>query len=104
MEIKTISKNKNNSLKREEFVLSITADKNPSKKDVIEFLKSDAELTNVRQIRGSFGKNTFDIDVVVYDSKEEMAKSQPIPRKVRKKAVAEAKKAAQEARAAGGAK
>jgi ribosomal protein S24E len=53
---------------------------------------------------GSFGKNVFDVNVLVYDNKEAMDKSEPIPRKVRKKAIAEAKKAAADARAAGGAK
>jgi len=104
MEIKTISTTKNNSLKREEFILSISADKNPSKKDVVDYLKSDENLTNVKKIMGSFGKNVFDVNVLVYDNKEAMDKSEPIPRKVRKKAVAEAKKAAADARAAGGAK
>lgn len=104
MEIKTISKVKNPSLKREDFILSISADGNPSKKDVVNYLKSDEQLTNVKKIIGSFGKNVFNVEVLVYEDKEAMDKSEPIPRKVRKKAVAEAKKAAADARAAGGAK
>ncbi len=100
MEIKTISNIKNPSLKREEFVLSISADKNPSKKDIVDYLKSDEKLTNVKKIIGSFGKNIFDADVLVYDNKEAMDKSEPIPRKVRKKMAEEAKKAAEAAKSA----
>jgi len=105
MESKTLREFKNLTLNRTAYILEVTADKNPSKLDIINLLKSDAELTVVRQISGSFGKDVFTVDVIVYNSKEDKAKVETIPRKVRKKAVAEAKKAVAEARkAAEGAK
>lgn len=104
MESKTIKENKNLSLNRTEYILEIKSEKNPSKADIIALLKSDADLTVVRQIDGSFGKDTFSVDVIVYNTPADKVKVETIPRKVRKKAVAEAKKAAADARAAGGAK
>jgi ribosomal protein S24E len=104
MESKTIKENKNLSLNRTEYILDVKSEKNPSKQDIIALLKSDAELTVVRQIDGSFGKDTFMIDAIVYNTPADKLRVETIPRKVRKKAVAEAKKAAADARAAGGAK
>jgi ribosomal protein S24E len=100
MESKIISHIKNGSLNREEFILNVSSDSNPSKKDIAEALKKDVELTVVRQIKGSFGKNSFDVDAVVYNTKVDKDKIEVIPRKVRKKLVAEAKKAAEAARGA----
>jgi ribosomal protein S24E len=104
MESKIISDVKNNSLNREEFVLEVVSENNPSKKDIAEVLKKDVELTVVKQIRGSFGKNKFDVEAVVYNTKVDKDKFEVTPRKVRKKAVAEKKKADEEARKAAGAK
>jgi ribosomal protein S24E len=104
MESKTIKENKNLSLNRTEYILNVKSGKNPSKADVVALLKSDAELTVVRQIDGSFGKDTFTVDAVVYNTPADKTRVETIPRKVRKKAVAEAKKAAADARAAAGAK
>ena len=104
MESKIIKQNKNLSLKREEYILDVKSSKNPSKQDISELIKSDADLTVVRKIDGSFGKDKFSIDVVVYATKADKDLVETIPRKVRKKAVAEAKKAAADARAAGGVK
>lgn len=96
MEIKIISQNKNNILGREEYIMSVSSDKNPSKKELIEFLKSDESLTAIKKIVGSFGKGEFDVEIFVYSSKEEMDKSEAIPRKVRKKLAEEAKKVEEE--------
>lgn len=85
MESKTIKENKNLSLNRTEYILDIKSEKNPSKADVIALLKSDAELTVVRKIDGSFGKDTFTVDAVVYNSAADKTKVETIPRKVRKK-------------------
>jgi len=104
MESKILKQNKNLSLNRTEYILDVKADKNPSKLDIIALLKSDTELTVVRQIDGSFGKDTFTVDAIVYNTPADKVKVETIPRKVRKKAVAEAKKAAADARVAGGAK
>lgn len=100
MESKTIKEFKNLSLNRTEYILEIKFEKNPSKADIVALLKSDAELTVVRKIVGSFGKDTFIVDAVVYNTAADKTRIETIPRKVRKKAVAEAKKAAEEARKA----
>jgi ribosomal protein S24E len=101
MESKIISQKKNLSLNRTEYILDVESEKNPSKQDIVGLLKSDAELTVVRKIGGSFGKGTFNVDAIVYNTAADKVKVETIPRKVRKKAVAEAKKAAADARAAG---
>ena len=95
MESKTIKEFKNLSLNRTEYLLDVKADKNPSKAEIIDLLKSDAELTVVRKIEGSFGKDVFRVDVVVYKSAEDKKRVETIPRKVRKKLAEEAKKAAE---------
>lgn len=100
MESKIISQVKNNSLGREEFVLVVSSDNNPSKKEIAEALNKDAELTVVRQIKGSFGKNSFDVDAVVYNTKVDKDKVEVITRKARKKLAEEAKKAAEAAKGA----
>ena len=100
MESKIISQIKNNSLNREEYVLDVSSDKNPSKTDIAESLGKDAELTVVKKIKGSFGKNKFDVEAVVYNTKVDKDKIEVTLRKVRKKLVAEAKKAAEAARGA----
>ena len=101
MESKIISDVKNNSLNREEFVLEVVSENNPSKKDIAEVLKKDVELTVVKQIRGSFGKNKFDVEAVVYNTKVDKDKFEVTPRKVRKKLAEEAKKAAEAAKTGG---
>lgn len=104
MENKIISQIKNTSLNREEYVLLVSSEKNPSKIEIAEVLQKDADLTIVKKIKGSFGKNSFDIEAVVYNTKIDKDKFEVTPRKVRKKAVAEKKKADEEARKAAGAK
>lgn len=91
---------KNPSLCREEFFLKVIAEKSPSKKEVIELIKKDETLCVVKQIKGSFGKEEFDVDIVVYDNKEAMGKIEVVGRKIRKKLEADAKKAAEAAKVA----
>jgi ribosomal protein S24E len=100
MESRTIKEFKNLSLNRIEYVLDVKSEKNPSKLDIVVLLKSDAELTVVKKIKGSFGKDSFTVNAVVYNTAADKTRVETIPRKVRKKAVAEAKKAAEEARKA----
>jgi len=104
MEHKIISTKKNEGLERQEFVLTVEAGKNPTKKEIIEILKTEDGLTIVKKIRGSFGKGHFDVEAVVYATKEARDRIEVTPRKIRKKAAEEAKKAAEAAKAAGGAK
>ncbi|MBP7708197.1 hypothetical protein KA107_00810 [Candidatus Pacearchaeota archaeon] len=100
-----ISEEKNPYLGRKEIKLVLTAEKNPTKKEVVEVLKSDEALTVVKTIRGSFGNNQFNVDAIVYENQAAKDLAETIPRHVRIKAATEAKKAAEEAKkAAGGAK
>ena len=101
MESKIITQKKNLSLNRTEYILHIKSEKNPSKQDIAALLKGDVELTIIKKISGSFGKDTFTVNAIIYNTLADKVKVETIPRKVRKKAVAEAKKAAADARAAG---
>jgi ribosomal protein S24E len=100
VEHKIISKTTNPYMGREEVRLALTAGKNPTKKEVVEALKSDEGLTVVRAIRSSFGSDKFEAEAFVYASKESKDKIETIPRKVRKKLAEEAKKAAEAAKTA----
>jgi ribosomal protein S24E len=104
MENKIITQEKNPYLGRKEVSLVLTAEKNPTKKEIVEILKSDENLTVVKLIKGSFGDNKFNVRAIVYENQAAKDLAETIPRHVRMKAAAEAKKAAEAARAAGGAK
>jgi ribosomal protein S24E len=95
MEFNITKELKNLSLNRNEYKIEVKAGKNPSKQDIIDFLKSDAELTVVKKIEGSFGKDVFIVDVVVYNAKIDKDKFEILSRKVKKKLAEEAKKAAE---------
>jgi ribosomal protein S24E len=97
MKFETVKQIKNPSLCREEFFLKVTAEKSPSKKEVIALIGKDEALCTVKQIRGSFGKEEFDVDIVVYDNVKAKAEIEVVGRKIRKKLEADAKKAAEEA-------
>jgi len=70
MKSKIISQNKNPFLHREEFVIEIQADTNPSFEDIKKELGKDNDLTVVKKINSGFGTNIFTAEVFVYDSKE----------------------------------
>ena len=85
MTSKIISKMNNPYLGREEVKLVLTSEKNPTKKEVVEILKSDEGLTVVKAIKGSFGDNKFNVEAFVYASQEAKNNSETIPRKVCKR-------------------
>jgi len=103
---------KNESLKRKEINFLIESDKNPSfaemKKLISEKFSKDEDCIEVYNINGKFGRNTFLVKTLVYDSKDALEKAIQKSRKQRKeekkalfdskKAEAEAKKAAAEAK------
>jgi ribosomal protein S24E len=103
MKFETISQIKNPSLQREEFVLKVESEKTPSNKEIIALLGKNETLSVVKQIKGSFGKEDFDVEVVVYDNQKAKDEIEVVGRKIRKKLEAEAKKAADAAKAAAGA-
>jgi ribosomal protein S24E len=96
MKFDIIKQIKNPSLCREEFFLKVTAEKSPSKKEVIDLIKQDEALCVVKQIRGSFGKEEFSVDIVVYDNEKAKNEIEVVGRKIRKKLEADAKKAEEE--------
>ncbi len=83
MESKIISQNSNPFLEREEFMLKIVNRASPTKYEVIAELGKNAELTVIRKIHTNFGKQSFIVDLVVYNSLEAKSKYMAIPKKVR---------------------
>jgi len=74
MEIKI--DNRNELFKRQEIVLELESDKNPSfeetKKKLAEKFSKPEENIDVYRIKGNFGKNKFKIEVNIYDSREDL--------------------------------
>ncbi len=84
---------KNLLLLREEYSLKIESDTNPTFANVKEALKKEGDLTIVKNVRGGFGNNNFNAEVIVYDSQEAKDKVEKISRKARKKLKEETAKA-----------
>ena len=74
MEIKI--DNRNELFKRQEIVVELESDKNPSfdetKKKLSEKFSKPEENIDVYRIKGNFGKNKFKVEVNIYDSKEDL--------------------------------
>ena len=81
MESKIISQTKNPFLHREEYVVEMKSDVNPSFDDVKKSLGKDGDLTVVKKIRGNFGRHRFNADVFVYDNKDMMKRIEKIKKK-----------------------
>jgi len=96
MKFDIVNQVKNPSLCREEFFLKVTAEKSPNKKEVIALIGKDEALCVVKKIKGSFGKEEFYCDIVVYDNKKAMDEIEVVGRKIRKKLEADAKKVEEE--------
>lgn len=94
MESKILKQTKNPFLHREEFVLQVISDKNPSFNEIKQAIGKDESLTIVKSVSGNFGRGSFNAEAVVYDSEENRKKVEKISRKERKKLAEEAKKAA----------
>jgi len=67
---------KNELMKRQELVVEIQAEKNPTyeetKKQIAEQLKKPEENIDIKTIKGSFGKKTFRAKAYIYDSKQDL--------------------------------
>ncbi len=96
MEFKIKKQEKNPLLYREEFMIEITSKNNPTKEEVLAFLKKDPELCVLQEILGNYGRDKFMAGVFVYDSIEAKEKTEYIPMKVRKKLEEIKKKKAEE--------
>ncbi len=70
--------NRNELFKRQELVLEIESDKNPSfidvQKKIAEEINKPEENIDVLKVKGGFGKNVFEVEANVYNSKEELNK------------------------------
>ncbi len=97
MESKIIKQEKNPFLQREEITIEITSKAAPSEAEAKEQLGKDEALTVVKKINTNFGRQTFLVEAVVYDTKEAREKVETIPQKVRKKMEADKKAAEEEA-------
>ncbi len=96
MEFKILKQEKNALLHREEYLIEVNSDSNPSFGDVKYFLKKDEKILVIRDIKGNFGSNTFRSEAFVYESQKYKDEIEVIPKKVRKKLEEEAKKKAEE--------
>ncbi len=100
MKSKILKQEINPFLRREEYTLEVTSDSNPVEEEIKEVVGKDKELTVIRTISSNFGKNSFLVDVVVYESAEAKDLIQTIPQKIRKKMEVEKKKAEEAAKKA----
>lgn len=96
MEIKIKEQKKNLLLSRDEYTLHINAVNNPTKEEVLAFLKKDPAVTVIKEIQGNFGRDVFIVEAFVYDSLEAKERIEYLPQKVRKKIEEEKKKAEEE--------
>lgn len=96
---------KNDLFKRQELVMELEADKNPSfeeaRKRISENVKKSEENIDVLSVHGKFGRNIFIITANVYDSREDKEKAVAMrktqkQRETEKKEAEEAKKKAAE--------
>lgn len=93
----TIIKQESNPfLEREEFLIEIISESQPTKEEIVEDLGKDKNLTIIRKIHNNFGKQSFIVDILVYETEEAKEKYTVIPKKIRKKMEAEKKKAEEE--------
>lgn len=103
---KIIKQTKNPFMQRDEYVVELTAEKNPSFDEVTKVIGKDAELTVVKLVKGNFGSSSFNAEVFVYNSKEAKDKVEKLPRKQRLKVAeqtaAKAAATSQAAKAAAG--
>lgn len=86
-----IKQTKNPFLNREEILIKINSNSNPTIEEIKKEIKKDGELTVVKKIGGGFGRKTFDVEVFVYDSKKAKDEVEKIPRRIKKKLEEEAK-------------
>jgi ribosomal protein S24E len=86
--MKIIKNFRNDLLKRNEIKVVMSADKNPglanSIKLIAEHLKTKEENIVLRELKSSFGRDTFLIEIFLYDSLEDKNKMEP-KKKVKKK-------------------
>ena len=69
---------RNELFKRQELLIELSSDKNPSffevKKQLAEKLSKPEENIEISKIKGIFGKRAFKIEACIYDSREDLEK------------------------------
>jgi ribosomal protein S24E len=95
---KILSHKKNPLLQREEIVLEVENALAPTFNEVKKMVGRDETLTVVRRVDGSFGKQIFTAEVIVYNSEKAKNKIEVVPKKIKKKLEEERKKAEEEAK------
>lgn len=101
MKTEITNEKKNPFLGRTEYILEIKNESTPNEMEVKEALGKNVELTVIKKINTNFGKQSFVVEAVVYDSEKDKENVEVIPQKIRKKIEAEketAKKAEEEAK------
>ena len=96
MEAKIIKQEKNPFLHREELMIEINSESNPTLEEVKKQVGKDENLTVVKKIDGNFGSKKYTAEVLVYEDEKSKNNVETIPQKIRKKMAEEAKKAAAE--------
>ena len=100
--MKTNKDFRNEMFKRQELVLELKGDKNPSfsetRKAISEKFGKPEENIDVYGINGSFGNDLFEISAYIYDSKEKLEEMKNLreTQKQKKKEAEEQKKLAEE--------
>ena len=89
-----IKQQKNPLLYRQEILMEIQSESNPSFSEIKKELGKDEDLVVIKRINGNFGETIFSAEAFVYDSKEAKDKIERIPRRIRAKLAEEAAKAA----------
>lgn len=84
MELTIKNKKRNDLLKREEITAIIKSGVTPTIQEtgniIAKNLNSNAELVAVKRVKGKFGRNEFDVEAHVYETKEALQKVEPRPK------------------------
>jgi len=79
--MKIISDFKNDLLKRREVKIVIDADSNPGSdracKEIAEGFKASEDVIVVKGLKSKFGRDTFLIDALIYDSVDDKVRIEP---------------------------
>lgn len=97
-QLEILKQEKNPFMHREELVMKVRSENNPTKQEVLDLAKKNSELSVVTKIEGKFGTQEFEVEILTYESAEAKSQFETIPRKVKKKMEEDAKKAAEEAK------
>lgn len=84
MEFTVKNKKRNDLLKREEVAAIIKSKVTPTLQEagnlIAKHLNSNAELVAIRRVKGKFGRDEFDVEAHIYETKEAKEKTEPKPK------------------------